>query len=71
MQYFLLALLLFPFLLHSYVIANRKSRHGLDLSLIDCRQSSPSKVEMPTNDPPVLVEVDSSTHLVKLTKKFP
>jgi hypothetical protein len=59
MHYFLLAFLLFPLLLHSYIIANRKSRHGLDLSLIDCRQSLSGKAETPTNGPPVVVKVDN------------
>jgi hypothetical protein len=71
MHYFLLALLLFPLLLHSYVIINRKSRHHVDLSLIDCRQSPSAKAETPTSGPPVAVEVDNCTHPAKLSKNPP
>jgi hypothetical protein len=59
MHYFLLAVLLFPFLLHSYVIVHRKSRHDLALSVADC---SPAITEGPTtNGPTVVVEVDNRT----------
>jgi len=59
MQYFLFALLFFPLLLHSYVVAKRKSQ--LDSELVDSHQPFQVKSERPLENPTVIVNVDRGT----------